>query len=80
MGEDRRDDLTALVLRRWREPDDFATTVTPDGIVLADLGVDAPADVLTVHERETPLWATVRHARDGVVDLVVLARGVPSTT
>ena len=79
VAEDRRDDLTALVLRRWREPDDFATTVTPEGVVLADLGVDAPLEVLTVHERETPLWATVRHAHDGVIDLVVLARGVPST-
>jgi CDP-glycerol glycerophosphotransferase (TagB/SpsB family) len=83
LAEDRRDDLTALVLRRWRDADDFATSVTPEGVVLADLGVDAPTEVLSVHERETPLWAALRRARVDAgtwsADLVVLARGVPST-
>ena len=83
VSENRRDDLTGLVLRRWREPDDLPTTVRSDGVVLADLGVHAPPEVLTLHERETPLWARLQRADleddTWTVDLVVLARGVPST-
>ncbi|WP_155918546.1 CDP-glycerol glycerophosphotransferase family protein [Marmoricola sp. URHB0036] len=78
VAEGRRDDLTALVLRRWREPDDFPTHVDAEGRITADFGVEAPVEVLTLDERETPLWATVRHADAGAIDLVVIVRGVPS--
>jgi CDP-glycerol glycerophosphotransferase (TagB/SpsB family) len=82
--EDRREELTALVLRRWRDSDDFPTRVVAGGSVIADLGVDAPDEVLTMHPRGTPLWASLRrsHAKDDTwtAELVVVAFGVPSST
>ncbi|MET0839322.1 MAG: CDP-glycerol glycerophosphotransferase family protein [Marmoricola sp.] len=83
VAQDRRDALTALVLRRWRGADDFPTRVRDDGTLLAALDVDAPDDVLTVQSRESPLWASLRRSStEGeawTADLVVVARGLPST-
>ncbi|WP_310961468.1 CDP-glycerol glycerophosphotransferase family protein [Nocardioides terrisoli] len=71
-----RDRVTALVLRRWRAPDDIATDVR-DGQVLADLGVEGVPDAARrLGRAETPLaLLPVRRTPDRL-ELVGFIRGV----
>jgi CDP-glycerol glycerophosphotransferase (TagB/SpsB family) len=76
-AHDRREDLEALVARRWRADDDLPTTVR-DGTVLADLGVDVPEEVARLGAAETPLELRVQGRADGRLELVAFVRGVPT--
>jgi CDP-glycerol glycerophosphotransferase (TagB/SpsB family) len=77
-AHDRRADVNRLVLDRWRGPDDLPTVVR-DGRVLADLGVDVPAEAAELGEAETPLVLRPQARSGDRLELVGFVRGVSTT-
>lgn len=77
-AHDRRDDVTRIVLDRWRGPDDLPTTVRA-GRVLADLGVDVPAAAAELGAPETPLVLRPQRRTPDRLELVAFVRGVSTT-
>jgi CDP-glycerol glycerophosphotransferase (TagB/SpsB family) len=78
VAHDRRDDVTRIVLERWRGPDDLPTVVA-DGRVLADLGAPVPPEAAELSERETPLVLRPQRRTPGELELVAFVRDVDTT-
>jgi CDP-glycerol glycerophosphotransferase (TagB/SpsB family) len=74
-AHDRRDDVTRVVLQRWRGPEDLPTVVR-DGRVLAELGVDVPAGAAELGEAETPLVLKPQRRVGDRLEVVAFVRGV----
>jgi CDP-glycerol glycerophosphotransferase (TagB/SpsB family) len=73
--QDRREDVTRIVLDRWRGPDDLPTVVA-DGRVLAELAVPVPPEAAELGPAETPLVLRPQRRSGDRLELVGFVRGV----